>query len=491
MNLLVCLTSLSATAVPKDLFTSLPGFPSGWPFKAYSGFLNVEFVDPKAVGGYDAAVIHYQFHTARNSTASDKQYPVVAWHTGGPGGSSIYGQYAEIGYFQVNLEGQQVNPHSWNNVANVLFLESPAGSFLTPDAERTSGFSYCLKQGQKQRTCSWNDKTQAVAYAQTLQAFYKAYPEYASHDLYLAGESYAGQYIPNIAAHIVDTPSLDLPLKGIAVGNGCWGGDEHTVECNGPNENRDMVELYYGKGLVSKKLYDNVMATCEFPRVSLKCRVLLGDVEKEAGPHNVYNIYDNCPGGAEAGGSLEEWSQHTGKSLAWLGRFLRRHSLNATAMEHLRGISGGYDWTCGQFAAIPAYFEREEVRSALHMPKTGTGSHFDYSTSGPASVTLYPDLIRKLDRVLIYNGDADTCVPYVGNEEWTSSMVTKKVVTEIQPWHPWYVPSSPGHIPAGYATTYSNNFTFVTIRLAGHQVPKNMPVAALQMITNFLTGQPF
>ena len=36
---------------------------------------------------------------------------------------------------------------------------------------------------------------------------------------------------------------------------------------------------------------------------------------------------------------------------------------------------------------------------------------------GPASVTLYPDLIHKLDRVLIYNGDADTCVPYVGNEE--------------------------------------------------------------------------
>ena len=94
MNLLVCLASLSATAVPKDLVTSLPGFPSGWPFKAYSGFLNVDFADPKAVGGYDMAVIHYQFHTARNSTASDKQFPVVAWHTGGPGGSSIYGQYA-------------------------------------------------------------------------------------------------------------------------------------------------------------------------------------------------------------------------------------------------------------------------------------------------------------------------------------------------------------------------------------------------------------
>ena len=96
MTLFACLASLSVAAVPKDLVTSLPGFPSDWPFKAYSGFLNVEFADPTAVGGYDAAVIHYQFHTARNSNASDTSFPVVAWHTGGPGGSSIYGQYAGI-----------------------------------------------------------------------------------------------------------------------------------------------------------------------------------------------------------------------------------------------------------------------------------------------------------------------------------------------------------------------------------------------------------
>ena len=46
----------------------------------------------------------------------------------------------------------------------------------------------------------------------------------------------------------------------------------------------------------------------------------------------------------------------------------------------------------------------------------------------------------------------------------------------IWSWNIWnlcdhrYVQESPAHIPAGYATSYSNNFTFVTIRLAGHQV---------------------
>ena len=38
----------------------------------------------------------------------------------------------------------------------------------------------------------------------THQAFFAAFPEYASSDIYLAGESYAGQYIPNIATHLLD-----------------------------------------------------------------------------------------------------------------------------------------------------------------------------------------------------------------------------------------------------------------------------------------------
>ena len=178
---------LALGAVDSDLVTSLPGFPATWPFKAYSGFLNVTF-DP-AINGYDGAHIHYQFHTSQRN-ASD---PVVAWHTGGPGGSSIYGQYAEAGYFQVSTSaGETVNDKAWNNVANMLYLEAPAGSFLTPVDEH-SGFSYCIKGGVRQAKCAWNDVTQAQAYGHTLKAFFAAYPELASNDLYLAGESYAGQ----------------------------------------------------------------------------------------------------------------------------------------------------------------------------------------------------------------------------------------------------------------------------------------------------------
>ena len=86
-------------------------------------------------------------------------------------------------------EGQHVNPYAWNQVANMLYLESPAGS------DDPIGFSTCSKGGTVQRRCVWSDVTQAEAYAHTLKAFFAAFPEFASHDLYLSGESYAGQYL--------------------------------------------------------------------------------------------------------------------------------------------------------------------------------------------------------------------------------------------------------------------------------------------------------
>ena len=75
----------------------------------------------------------------------------------------------------------------------MLYLESPAGS------GQSSGFSSCIKGG-KPVACSWDDVSQAEAYAHSLQAFYKAFPEFSSNELYLTGESYFGQ-VGRLNAH--------------------------------------------------------------------------------------------------------------------------------------------------------------------------------------------------------------------------------------------------------------------------------------------------
>ena len=73
----------------------------------------------------------------------------------------------------------------------------------------------------------------------------------------------------------------------------------------------------------------------------------------------------------------------------------------------------------------------------------------------------------------IYSGDADGCVPYVGTEEWTRELGFQ----QLEAWRPWL--SGTNHnetcqncVTAGYVTTYSagpsHNFTFLTIKGAGH-----------------------
>jgi hypothetical protein len=95
---------------------------------------------------------------------------------------------------------------------------------------------------------------------------------------------------------------------------------------------------------------------------------------------------------------------------------------------------GGYAWGCDQMDLGAAYITRDDVKEALHLGDAGSG--FSYRTSGPASVTLYPSLVKKM-RILIYNGDSDDCVPYKGNEEWTTRLADDGVLTEKSAWHPW------------------------------------------------------
>ena len=100
-----------AAAPAADLVDQLPGFEKA-PFNVYSGYLTVP--GPFELSPYDELKIHYQFHESQGKPSDD---PVVTWHQGGPGGSSIYGLYGEMGYFQIDSAGPHVNEFAWNNFA--------------------------------------------------------------------------------------------------------------------------------------------------------------------------------------------------------------------------------------------------------------------------------------------------------------------------------------------------------------------------------------
>jgi hypothetical protein len=103
----------------------------------------------------------------------------------GPGCSSLTGLFMELGPSRINKEGTKPihNPYSWNNNASVIFLDQPLNV----------GYSY----GDE----SVSDTVAASkdVYA-LLVLFFKQFPEYKDLEFHIAGESYAGHYIPVFAS---------------------------------------------------------------------------------------------------------------------------------------------------------------------------------------------------------------------------------------------------------------------------------------------------
>ena len=110
--------------------TSIPGF-GPFPFNVYSGYLAVPGPIPSACDPttpFDSLSIHYQLNMVQDPSLAATA-PIVAWHQGGPGGSSTQGGMIEMGFFQVDSNGTHTNPHAWNNVANSKAAPASAWNF--------------------------------------------------------------------------------------------------------------------------------------------------------------------------------------------------------------------------------------------------------------------------------------------------------------------------------------------------------------------------
>ncbi|CAG2183169.1 unnamed protein product, partial [Oppiella nova] len=110
-------------AANEDLITDLPGLSTPINFKQYSGYL-------------DASKGRHYFYWFFEATKDPENAPVVLWLTGGPGCSSVFAMFTENGPFRINKDGKTVelHDHSWNTVANILYLESPAGTGFSYDS---------------------------------------------------------------------------------------------------------------------------------------------------------------------------------------------------------------------------------------------------------------------------------------------------------------------------------------------------------------------
>ena len=209
------------------------------------------------------------------------------------------------------------------------------------------------------------------------------------------------------------------------------------------------------------------------------------EVEVQIGTFDVYNIYDEC--GNDDRRRLSEGSPAK-RSFADVRKELSAKRVVVETKQSFRR-SAGYDavndYSCGGETAMDSWLAEPSVVSALHV-KSGTAG-MTYDKTATDLLPLYASIIQKY-QILIYSGDTDACVPYVGTEKWTRGLG----FAVKNDWHQWRSKPDSVHAihKAGYAITYEN-FQFITINGAGHMVPQFQPAFALTMFEKFLNNETF
>ena len=161
----------------------------------------------------------FWFFESRRDPAND---PVTLWLNGGPGSDSLIGLFQELGPCNVTKELESsLNPYSWNEVSNLLFLSQPVGTGFSYREEEIG--SYDAVDGEFENATEAKptgrypvgdvdalDTTDlaAVAAWHIVQAFYSALPqldsEVKSTNFNLWTESYGGHYGPAFYNYMTD-----------------------------------------------------------------------------------------------------------------------------------------------------------------------------------------------------------------------------------------------------------------------------------------------
>ena len=173
---------------------------------------------------------------------------------------------------------------------------------------------------------------------------------------------------------------------------------------------------------------------------------------------------------------------------------------------------------CGGANFNVQYFNKPEVMAALHVDQEGPVAagktewaecarepFFNYTKTVTSHTPTYQQHLVPEMRVLIFSGDVDACVPYLGSMRWVAEVAENNVDAREggsgyqggdrwpvigDAWTSWQVDNNVAGYFTAYATSGPHNFTFVTVKGAGHMVAEVKPKQALSLFFRFLNGLP-
>jgi len=451
---------------------SLPGLAEKPCFRHWSGYAKT------ATEGKEL------FSWVVEAESEPEKKPVVLWLNGGPGCSSLGGMWTELGPFVANKdESIGLNPYSWNKAANMIFVEQPAGV----------GFSY--------PAMATNDTITADDTYHALLDIFAQLPNLRGKPFYVFGESYGGHYVPNTVKAVQDgnaaLPATDpkiIDIRGFGVGNGYT---DWALDFN--------MNVGYGRdhALCSERQYQEAMDACNgstvacfWPNPDAECAPLCDKAVQAAtgnamgGAIDIYDIYEDvCLDG----------KQRIADQVFTLAKARQdaiAQSREQTSRLSTTPISPIYPTCAEEYSK--KYLSREDVQKAIGarrlkewnmcgLVNAGTPDHLDgqgktYHFNFESRIPYYKEWLKdgKLD-ILVYSGDADYILNFKCTENWLSAL-NMTVKKDFVAWR-----GSDRQV-AGYLTEFEG-LHFATVKGAGHMVPKDRPVHALDMFKAFLTGR--
>ncbi|KAI0829364.1 peptidase S10 serine carboxypeptidase [Trametes gibbosa] len=410
---------------------------------AYTGYLDVD---------YGAKHLFFYFFESRREPATDD---VMMWINGGPGCSSSMGLLMELGPCNIDMHntssnGTLWNPYSWNAEANVFFLDQPVGV----------GFSYA-DYGETVETTE--DAAKNIHAFLTI--FFETFSDFKGRPLHLAGESYAGRYLPTFASYVYDENQVakaegrdTLNLTSVIIGNGIT----------------DISTLYAGRyevecGTASLDVPFQKISTCvrmktALPRCqkamqescvdrfdAIDCRAAVNFCDSElssayeASGRNFYDISKDCLGNGD---------------LCYLESGVIRAFLDRPETRALLGVESPANFSACNMAvnrAFSARLDKNAVPAQLHVA----------------------GLLQRGVRVLVYAGTYDWQCNWVANRLWLEKLEWAGAAAYGgAAWRDWGLDGR----KAG-ETKSAGPLTFATVRGAGHM---DKPAEAQAMVSRWM-----
>lgn len=416
---------LGARAAAPDQVEVLPGY--GVPDqKTFAGYVEVN-------ASSNGHLFYMLFE--KESQAPARPAPLLVWLNGGPGASSSLGNFLEHGPYRLQANGSLTkNPSTWTSLASVVYFDQPVGT----------GYSYCDETGYVT-----NMPQLAEQFATGLLHFFDMHPELKASPLYLTGESYAGVYVPAIAAHILKAVP-QLKLQGVFIGNP---GNFHYTQYYGQIEFAashaliDEAQRAVAEGMWN--ICDGLVKQGDVVTAFQKCEAMSSYIYDKAGNPFLYNV--------------EQWGDIYDDILAPI---MEKYFADPVVKQALH--AGDQDWKNGDGTSAP-----NPVVIALN--KTLMDS-------------VIPDLETILEHKLplgVFDGvlDGSSCNHISVYNSLKLLSWAGKDAFFAAPREQWKLPGVKH--PAGY-TKQGGGLTFVWVSNSGHLVPTDQPEAGLDMLRNFL-----